>query len=49
MRSQKDPYFSDLSDRIGRGKTTDEDEKYLLSRVCPCESENNNDNYTRIK
>ena len=33
MRSQKDPHFSDLCDRVGRGKITDEDEKYLRSRV----------------
>ena len=45
MRSHKDPYFSDLCDRVGRDEITDEDENYLMSRVIPCESENNNDKF----
>ena len=32
MRSQEDPYFSCLCDRVGRGNITDEDEKYLVRR-----------------
>ena len=31
MRSQKDPLFSNLCDRVGRGKITDEDEIFLQS------------------
>ena len=45
MRSQKDPFFSDLCDRVGRGKLTEEDEKYLSSRVKFNDSENDNDNF----
>ena len=45
MRSLKDPYFSDLCDRIGRGKISEEDKQYLLSRVTPCESENDNESF----
>ena len=49
MRSQKDPYFSDLSDRVARGKITDEDERYLKSRITSTESENNNENFKQGK
>ena len=45
MRSLKDPYFSDLCDRVGRGKLTEEDKKYLQSRVIPCELENDNESF----
>ena len=45
MRSQKDPHFSDLCDRVGRGKITDEDEKYLRSRVQKTNSEGDNENF----
>ena len=45
MRSQKDPHFSDLCDRVGRGKITDEDEKYLRSRVQKTHSEDDNENF----
>ena len=45
MRSQKDPNFSELCDRVGRGKISDDDEKYLQSRVLATESENSNENF----
>ena len=45
MRSQKDPYFSSLCDRVGRGKINDEDEKFLRSRIQITESEQNNENF----
>ena len=45
MRSQKDPKFSEMCDRVGRGKITDEDEKFLQSRVLSTESENCNENF----
>ena len=45
MRSHQDPYFSDLCDRVGRDKITDDDEHWLRSRVIPCESEYNNENF----
>ena len=45
MRSQKDPYFSSLSDRVARGRITEEDRKYLLSRVMDTETENQNENF----
>ena len=45
MRSQQDPHFSDVCDRVGRGKITDEDESFLKSRVKKTESEDNNQNF----
>ena len=45
MRSQKDPYYSDLSDRVKVGCITEEDKKYLQSRVVACPSENSNANF----
>ena len=45
MRSQKDPNFSELCDRVGRGKISDDDEKYLQSRVLATESEKSNENF----
>ena len=39
MRSQKDPDFSNLCDRVGRGKINDDDEKFLKSRVQNSESD----------
>ena len=45
MRSQKDPQFSDLCDRVGRGKITKDDEKFLNSRVQLTDSENLNENF----
>ena len=45
MRSQKDPKFSDLCDRVGRGKINDDDEIYLNLRVQFTKSENFNENF----
>ena len=45
MRSQKDPLFSNLCDRVARGKISDEDEKFLNSRVQTTVSEKSNDNF----
>ena len=45
MRSQKDPFFSDLLDRIARGIVTADDEQFLRSRIQPSSSENSNDNF----
>ena len=43
MRSQTDPFFSDLCDRVARGSLTESDEKYLQSRVQLNDSENLNE------
>ena len=45
MRSQKDPEFSNICDRVGRGTINDEDEKFLRSRVKGTESEEFNENF----
>ena len=45
MRSQQDPHFSDLCDRIGRGKITEEDIKHLKTMVRNTDSENLNENF----
>ena len=49
MRSLADPYFSELCDRVGRGILTDNDEKYLQSRIKPTESENSNEMFKEGK
>ena len=43
MRSQEDPVFSSLCDRVGRDKINDEDEKFLMSRIHSTPSENSNE------
>ena len=45
MRSQKDPYFSNLCDRVGRGNINEDDKVYLKSRIRPCDSENDNESF----
>ena len=45
MRSQKDPDFSNLCDRVGRGKIVDQDEKFLKSRIRDSESEKGNESF----
>ena len=45
MRSQKDPYFSYLADRVARGRITEEDQRYLLSRITKTETEDHNENF----
>ena len=49
MRSQQDPFFSSLCDRVARGKINDEDKNYLRSRIQPTDSENSNDNFKNGK
>ena len=49
MRSQKDPFFSDLCDRVARGNLTDDDEKFLKSRVRDTDSENSNESFKEGK
>ena len=46
MRTQEDPYISDLSDRVGRGKLIREDINNLNTGVTSCSSEDNNKNLT---
>ena len=43
MRSQKDPNFSSICDRVGRGEINDEDEQFLQSRILSTESEKENE------
>ena len=45
MRSQKDPKFSNLCDRVGRGEINKEDEQYLESRVQTTRFEKDNENF----
>ena len=45
MRSQKDPNFSDICDRVGRGEIIEEDERFLQSRVKSTTSEDDNENF----
>ena len=47
MRSQKDPHFSDLCDRVGRGKINDNDEMFLRSRIRDTELEQNNESFQK--
>ena len=49
MRSQKDPCFSDLCDRVGRGKQTEDDEEFLKSRIMINPSESSNDSFKEGK
>ena len=43
MRSQKDPNFSSLCDRVGRGEINDQDEQFLRSRIQITDSEKDNE------
>ena len=45
MRSQKDPEFSSICDRIGNGTYNKADLKYLQRRVENTKTENNNENF----
>ena len=49
MRSQGDPYFSSLCDRVARGTVNAEDQKYLRSRIQATESEQHNENFKNGK
>ena len=45
MRSKCDVYFSELCDRVGRGEITSQDEEFFKSRIQPCPSEFDNENF----
>ena len=45
MRSNNDIEFSNLCDRVGRGKITEKDEQYLKSRITSTDSENYNESF----
>ena len=45
MRSQADPKFSDLSDRVKVGKLLKEDIEFLKSRIVECPSEFSNESF----
>ena len=45
MRCQNDLNFSNLCDRVARGKITDDDEIFFKSRIKSTDSENNNENF----
>ena len=47
MRSQKDPHFSDLCDRVARNTITEEDEIFMRSRIQPTASENDNEYFKK--
>ena len=49
MRSQRDPEFSSICDRVGNGKYTKKDIKYLDMCVRETESENSNENFKEGK
>ena len=49
LRSQKDPVFSSLCDRVGTGDVTKDDEEFLKSRILPCPEENQNENFKNGK
>ena len=45
----KDVPFSDLCDRVAIGETTEDDEKFLQSRIIDSEEENNNESFKNGK
>ena len=45
MRSQADPEFSEICDRVKLGKTVESDIDFLKSRVLDCPSEYSNDEF----
>ena len=45
MRSQKDPHFSDICDRVRVGRITKEDIDFFNSRILSCESEDSNESF----
>ena len=49
MRAQKDPKFASICDRVGNGRYTNEDIKYLEACVRDTQSENNNENFKEGK
>ena len=49
MRSSKDIQFSNLCDRVARGKITEDDEVFLKSRIQTTDSENDNEKFKQGK
>ena len=49
MQSMQDPDFSSLCDRVGRGKITKDDKKFLISRIQTTELENDNEQFKQGK
>ena len=49
MRSQKDPNFSSLCDRVGRGRITEEEEINLHSKIQNTDAEKDNENFKNGK
>ena len=45
MRSQRDPNFSSLCDKVGRGEINDLNQQFLRSRIQPTDSEKDNDKF----
>ena len=45
MRSQADPMFSDLCDRVKRGKQNEDDIEFLKTRILECPSEMFNESF----
>ena len=45
MRSLQDHHFSELCDRVKTGSITEDDKKFLMSRVLPCDLEHSNENF----
>ena len=48
MRSAKDPFFAELSDRVKLGKLIESDIDFFKSRMVPCQSEFSNDNFKHM-
>ena len=47
MRSAADQKFSEICDRVGKGKITKEDLDFFMSRIQPTETENDNENFKK--
>ena len=45
MRSQKDPEFGEVCDKVARGNLEEKHTKYLRKLVRPCPSINDNENF----
>ena len=45
MRSKEDAEFSSVCDRVGRAKITNEEKKFLRSRIQKTNIEDNNENF----
>ena len=49
MKSSQDIEFSNLCDRVARGRITEEDELFLKSRIQATDTENHNENFKQGK